>query len=564
MKSFSRPGAVSAGDPDAGGAHARVRGWNGALALAFLAAYVALEWVSFIHEHKGFPITPWNPGLGLVFALMVFGGARYGAVLFAGVIVSELAVLQSSLAWSTVLGIAVIIAGAYSVAAALLRGKMWLDVRLDRLRDVVLVLAGGVAGAVLVAALLAVLFLLDAQLGLVDVAVAAEPLLVGDVIGIAVLTPLTLRLAFSGRASSLRRWRVLSLEVALYVAVVMGVLWIVMGDAAEDGFKLFYLLFLPVVVAAVRFGLDGACVGLALTQFGLVWLLHRYGYDVGAFTEFQILMLILTATGLIVGVVVSERENAERVARDAEARIKQKEAEAAQAARFALVSGMASALAHEINQPMTAARALARSAQHILQTTQPDLARAEGNLAKMIAQIDHAGGVVRRMRDFLRRGHPHVSTIELPGLIDDALALVLPDAAAKRIRIDTEGFRDLPLLHGDRVQLQQVILNLVRNAMDALVAARTPDGRIRIVAAKHETPARIEIGVIDNGPGIEDALAERLFQPLTTSKSEGLGLGLSICAAIVEAHGGRIWLRARQPGATEFRLSLPLDRSQPA
>jgi signal transduction histidine kinase len=140
----------------------------------------------------------------------------------------------------------------------------------------------------------------------------------------------------------------------------------------------------------------------------------------------------------------------------------------------------------------------------------------------------------------------------------------MPDATAKRIEIVTEGPADLPLLYGDRVQLQQVILNLVHNAMDALSAAGTPDGRIRIVAATHEAPDRIEIGVIDNGPGIDAAVAGRLFQPLTTSKSDGLGLGLSICAAIVEAHGGRIWLHARQPGATEFRLSLPLDRSSPA
>ena len=562
MKSLSHRIVAFAGELDLDRAHLRAHGWNSALALVFLAAYVALEWLSFIHEYKGFPITPWNPGLGLVFALMVFNGARYGAVLFAGVIVSEIAVLQSSLEWFAVLGIAAVISGVYSAAAALLRGRIGLDVRLDRLRDVVLLLAGGVAAAILVAALLSILLILDAQLELADLAVAAGPLFLGDVIGIAVMTPLTLRLAFSGHASPPGRWRALSLETALYVAVVLGVLWIAVGDAAADGFKLFYLLFLPVVVAAVRFGLDGACVGLVLTQFGLVSLLHLHGYDVGAFTEFQVLMLILTATGLIVGVVVSERQHADSLARDAEARLKQKEAEAAQAARFALVSGLASALAHEINQPMTAARALARSAQHILQTPQPDLARAEGNLAKMIAQIDHAGGVVRRMRDFLRRGHPHVSTIELPNLIDEALALVLPDAAAKRIRIDTEGIGDLPLLYGDRVQLQQVILNLVHNAIDALVAARVTDGHIRIVGALHEAPHRIEIGVIDNGPGMDAAQAERLFQPLTTSKSEGLGLGLSICAAILEAHGGRIWLQQHRPGATEFRLSLPIDRPQ--
>src|SRR5262249_54380997 len=150
-------------------------------------------------------------------------------------------------------------------------------------------------------------------------------------------------------------------------------------------------------------------------------LLRRHGYDANVFTEFQVLMLVLTATGLTVGVVVSERRQAARAVRAVEARLRAKEAEAAEAARFTLVSGMASALAHEINQPMTAARALARAAQEILRAPNADRARADGNLTTLIAQVDHAAGVVRRMRDFLRRGHPHVSTIDVRGMIEDAL-----------------------------------------------------------------------------------------------------------------------------------------------
>lgn len=534
-------------------------GWNPWLAVAFLAAYVALEWVSFIHEYKGFPITPWNPGLGVVFALMLNGGARYGVVLFAGVIVSEVAVLQSSLGWLAVLGISLVITGVYCAIAVILRGRLKLDVGLSRLRDVVAVLVASVIGAALVTVLLSVLLVLDVQVELRDIAIASGPLLVGDVIGVAVMTPLTLRLVFGGPTPATPYWRSLLAGTALLVALVLAALWIIVGDTAEEGFRYFYLLFLPVIVAAVYFGLDGACVGLALTQFGLVWLLNSYGYDASAFTDFQLLMLILTIAGLIVGVVVTERETASRLARETQTRLKEKEAEAAHAARLSLVSGMASALAHEINQPMTAARALGRSAQHILETREPDLPRAQGNLAKMIAQIDHAGAVVNRMRAFLRRGYPHVSTIELRGMIDDALALVLPDAAAREITIETEGFADLPPVHGDRIQLQQVILNLVRNAIDAIVTAHARDGRIRILALRDELPARIVIAVADNGLGIDSALAARLFQPLTTSKAEGLGLGLSICASIMEAHGGRIWLHTRETGATEFRLSLPLE-----
>ena len=209
---------------------------------------------------------------------------------------------------------------------------------------------------------------------------------------------------------------------------------------------------------------------------------------------------------------------------------------------------------------MTAARALARSVQQLLRGPALDLARVDANIASLITQIDHAGGVVRRMRDFLRRGRPHSSTIVLGGLLSDALALAGPEVASKGVSIALDAADDEPLvIHGDVVQLQEVILNLVRNAAEAIADARTPSGRIMVVARRLEAPARIEISVVDNGPGVTAEVAERLFHPLTTSKTDGLGLGLSISASIVEAHGGRIWLQTGKAGATEFRFSLPLE-----
>jgi C4-dicarboxylate-specific signal transduction histidine kinase len=290
--------------------------------------------------------------------------------------------------------------------------------------------------------------------------------------------------------------------------------------------------------------------------------MRLYGFDAQTFTEFQVLMLVLTATGLIVGVVVSERKNADRLVQEAEARTKEKEAEAAQAARYNLVSGMASALAHEINQPMTAARALARSAQHILGTPDPDLPRAASNLATLIAHIDHAGGVVSHMREFLRRGRPHMSTLIVRSMLHDALSLIRAQASAHAITIELDVADDLPPVYADRVQLEQVVLNFVHNALEAITGARQTNGRIRISAARFDGPARIEIRISDNGPGIGNEFADRLFASLTTSKSEGLGLGLSIIAAIIESHGGRVWLHSGQAGATEFRFSLPLNTSQ--
>jgi signal transduction histidine kinase len=527
------------------------------LGATFLAVYLLLEWVSFIHEYKGVPVTPWNPGLGAVFALMLFAGARYGVVLFIGVVIAEIAVLRSSLSWPIIIGIAGIIAIGYAGMTVIARRVLAFDAGLGSLRDVLLLLMGGGLGATTVAVLVSLLLVADAQLDVGDLPSAALPLLVGDLIGIAVVTPLTLRLVLHTPHLSVRALRALAPEIVLYVALVTLLLWFILGTESAAGFKYFYLFFLPVVVAAVRHGLDGACLGLALTQLGLVGLLRHHGYDANVFTEFQVLMLILTATGLTVGVVVTERRQAARAMREVEARLRAKEWEAAQAARFTLVSGMASALAHEINQPMTAARALARAIQELMRAPNIDHARTDGNLTNLVAQIDHAAGVVRRMRDFLRRGHPHVSTIDGLSMLDDSLILVRAEARAKAIEIVIDVPPELPPLHGDRVQLQQVILNLVRNAMEALAGRN--DGIVRIAVCRFDD--RVEVRVADNGPGIEASLAARLFEPLTTSKPDGLGLGLSICASIVQLHGGSIWLHSGEPGATEFRFSLPLQQA---
>jgi two-component system sensor kinase FixL len=130
--------------------------------------------------------------------------------------------------------------------------------------------------------------------------------------------------------------------------------------------------------------------------------------------------------------------------------------------------------------------------------------------------------------------------------------------------IDLDCPADLPAVYGDRTQVQQIVLNLVRNAVDSIVASGQSNGRIQITARRPDDSADLlEIGVRDNGPGVPADLVDHLFKPLTTSKKEGLGLGLSICFAIAEAHGGRIWLHSNQAGATEFRLSLPLEPPEP-
>jgi two-component system sensor kinase FixL len=538
-------------------------GWRkGLAAVCWLAAYLALEWVSFIHEYKGLPITPWNPGLGILFACMVRGPAWYGLVLLAGVLLSEVLVVQSALDWPEVAALAAIMAAGYSGAAALAR-RLRFGVELTRLGDVLVLLGCGVGGAAVVAGSLTGVFLMTGQIGRADIVPAGTPLFIGDAIGIAVATPLLLRLLRPG--AGWRSWRpnpVLVVEFALYVAVIAAFLLLTIGAERTGGFNYFYLIFLPIVAAALRHGLDGACASLAVAQVGLVGLMHLHGFDANTFTEYQSLMLVLTATGLVAGVIVSERAQAQLAMEAVQENLKAMEAEAVQAARYNLVTGMASALAHEINQPMTAARALARSAEHLLSTPGGDSRRAADNLADLVAQIDHAGGIVRRMRGFLRRGAPRSSTIDIRNVIEDAILLARASARDRNVAIAFKAQHGLPMMHGDHIQLQQVILNLIHNAVDAIVETGRGSGQIVISASVDPGGDRIVIGVRDDGVGIAPEVEAKLFQPLTTSKPEGLGLGLSISSSIVELHGGRLWLENGTRGATEFRFDLPVSGSE--
>jgi len=525
-------------------------------AALFLAIYVALEKLSFIHEYKGVPITPWNPGLGALFALMVSRGAAYASVLFIGVVISETLVLKTNLQWPIILGIAAVIATVYAGATILARSRLRLNVGLLELRDVIGLLGAGLSGALLATFAFSLMIGLEPDLDWADVVFALVPLLVGDTIGIAVVTPLVLRVLHKHPLPKFSRY--LAFEVLIYLGLIFGSLFVIAHMGPAEGVEFFYLLFLPVVLAALRYGLDGACVALAILQLGLVGVLQYFAADARVFTEFQILMLVLSTTGLVVGSVVSERERSNERAREAERLIKEKEAEAARVARFSLVSGMASALAHEINQPLTAARALARSAQEILRKPDADLKRADTNLTSAIAQADHAGEIVRRMRAFLRRGSPRVSTVDIPTVLQDALLLANSEATAKSIALTIARGEKLPYIFGDTVQLQQVVLNLIRNSIDAISATKRK-GRIELGARQLSAPNRVEFSVWDNGPGIDDTIAQRLFEPLMTSKQEGLGLGLAICTTIVESHGGKIWLHSGTPGATEFRFTIPVE-----
>ena len=527
--------------------------------VGLVAIYLALEWISAIQEYRGVPVTAWNPGLGVLFAGLLRGSRIAAFALFVGAILAE-SLLGGGLAQTPhSVVIAAIVTLGY-VAVAEIARALHLDARLERVRDVALLLSAALGGAVAVGMCLNI-FLVGT--GSVDFAQAMQdwlPMLVGDLIGIAVVTPLVLR---SSRARVRTQLTDMSFVagVAATTLVAAAAITFVLREGDQRAYQAFYFLFLPIVFAALRNGLDGACITLASTQLALLAALNLFGYDANAFTNFQTVMAVLTATGLLAGAVSSERDAASRSARSTRALLKEKESEAARADRFHLVTGLASALSHEINQPMTAARAYARTAQKLAETPGADVERVRDYVNRSVEQIDHAAAILRSTREFLRRGDPGRAPTMPATIVADSLTLMRPLAVEKRVGIASDVQPGLPACYCDRIQIQQVLMNLMDNSIAALAGQGRKDGAVRLSARLCEdSPGggrQIEFSVRDNGPGVDPEFAARVFEALATTKKDGLGLGLAISAGIVEAHGGRIWLQSGAPGATEFRFIIP-------
>jgi two-component system sensor kinase FixL len=216
---------------------------------------------------------------------------------------------------------------------------------------------------------------------------------------------------------------------------------------------------------------------------------------------------------------------------------------------------LASALAHEINQPLGAILRNAEAAALFMQDPSPDLAEITAILADIRQDDQRAGAVIDRMRALLRRREVEMKPIDVPQMIDDVATLLRPDAAARHVTLDIDVAPALPKVQGDRVQLQQVLLNLILNGMDAI-----GDGdRRRIGVTVHrQGDGFLAFTVADTGSGIEPAHLQRVFEPFFTTKASGIGMGLSISRSIVETHGGDVVVANNAEGGATFGFTLPV------
>ena len=231
--------------------------------------------------------------------------------------------------------------------------------------------------------------------------------------------------------------------------------------------------------------------------------------------------------------------------------------ELAHVSRVTAMGTLATSIAHELNQPLTAIANYVETASAMLADPAPEtIAMIREALDECATESIRAGQIVRRLRDYISRGESHRQVVPLARLVTEASALAFVNSGSQSLEFDVRiGAEDRVLV--DRVQIQQVLLNLIRNAMEAMHQTRF--GRLTIVALRRE-PGFIEVIVSDSGPGLSPEVAERLFEPFVTTKSTGMGVGLSICRTIIEAHEGRIWADGSPMGGTSFHFTLPDGR----
>jgi len=237
-----------------------------------------------------------------------------------------------------------------------------------------------------------------------------------------------------------------------------------------------------------------------------------------------------------------------------ETRLQELQSELVHVSRLTALGEMASALAHELNQPLSAIGNYLIGSKMLMdraEGSQPEVKEAVDLAAK---EVLRAGEIIRRLREFVSRGETERSVESLPKLMEEASALALVGAKEHGIRVRFQLSPDVDLVLVDKVQIQQVILNLIRNAVDAMMES---DRRSLIASVEVGDGDMAVVSVADTGAGIAPEAAEQLFRPFFTTKRNGMGVGLSICRTIVEAHGGRIWAEPNEGGGTVFRFTIP-------
>ncbi|MYM68808.1 GHKL domain-containing protein [Pseudoduganella sp. FT55W] len=517
---------------------------------AFIALYLLFDWATYIDPLYGLNITPWNPdpALGLVCWLLYGWRAALpwwialvlGEVLVRGMPAGLVLTLFLS-AWLTI--------GYGAIGEALKRtfgSSGVFDSRHRLFQWVLILVVGALLNDVVYMSLLSLA-------GLIPPGEWAAVVLrfgIGDMVGMLVSMPLVWMLSSPQGRQRLRVtvWRY---ETLGYLALAIVVLYLVFGTIETSEFKHFYFLFLPVIWAASRQGLYGTALMVFVLQLGIGALVKWNNAVNIAVPELQMLDAMLALVGFSLGILVDE--------------LRQVSNDLKQSLRLAAAGEMAAALAHELNQPLTALGAYGKACEFLLERDGAGGQNSEmlkNAIQRMIAESGRAADVVRRLRDFFRTGAMKMEPVDAAQLVSSVSQQFFAALREHGVQLQVAEIPSLAML-ADRLQIELVLRNLLDNALDAV--REQPEGGRSITVSlqlldskRHGKASCLQLTVEDSGKGVSEELAARLFEPFVSSKATGMGLGLVLSRAIMEAHGGSLWAEVGNHGI--FKMALPVAR----
>ncbi len=514
--------------------------------VSYLAAYVFLDWISAAEQP--FAYYSWNPNSGASIAFAVMFGRRMIPFMFIAPLLDglfdDLMIRPFPFPLSLDLASALLIGSVYGAAVLfLLHPKQRFDPTLQSIHSLFLLTATTAVSATVVAAGCVGMMVASGVLPTADFTAMALSYWVGDTIGIMVLTPFALVL----RTRRYAGW--MSAETMLQLLAIVAALALVYAYWTAQHLQLVYVLFVPIVWMAVRAGIEGVSLGILATQLGFILGFHAFPGEIAEMPKIQALMLVLALTGLFAGALVTERRRTEAVLRLHQESL-------ARFARLGSVGELAAAVAHELNQPLMAAGTYTRLVVDAIRTGNANAGTVAETAKKAAAQVERAAAVVRRLRALVRLDRSNRVACGLDRIVQETIDLCQPDLDRLGVKVHQSVAAGLPPVMVDMLQIEQALLNLVRNSIDAIGEAG--QGTISIEAARVDADF-LEVRVRDSGPGLPPDRAANPFLPLSSTKKEGLGIGLALCRSLIEAHGGRIWLDTNSPGAA-IRFTLPVAK----
>jgi two-component system sensor kinase FixL len=518
--------------------------------IAFLVLYFLLNKLTAYHQLDGVGITLWSPYNGLSL-LLLLEGITFAPFVILGAVLTDTLVLHVTLNFYLAVTVEAVLTIWYMSVAVVLLRKLKYDPRQVTLPEVLKLLISVPMFTVLSSFLYCGVLFLGTDLSAHESLKAMGHFWIGDVVGtITVFSMATAVFAlFSKPDWHWSRYTFVSWSVFILGTYVSFI--VLIGSGVSNQYHEFYPLFLPVIWIGIREGYVGVAIGILMIELGLVLSTIYIGSDVNDYFVFQMLMLVLSITGLLLGAVTTERRASAQL-------LIEQQMELARMSAYVNAGAMGTALAHELSQPLSTVSTYLHAARRLLQfgvTSE----RLMDTLNKAEAETRRTREVLERIRDFISTGKMDLKAIDLSTVVKKIATLCQENAAAQGIEVEMEGVRPLPAVMADRLQIEQVLNNLVVNAIEA--ASQRPNGRGRVIIRIIARSNKMVIQVEDNGPGVAPEIAGRMFEAYQTTKPRGMGLGLHLSQQIVRKHAGSLWWEPDVPEGTRFVVELPIDGS---